>query len=252
MMTQQLGLVLVLLLTFCGRLPSSSVPQMKKTGDDANPCCKEVALADCWGFTAGEDSTASIQAAIDCPLAHTVVVRNMSSPWIVAPHHEATHLNVTELDTVRTAINFSTSNQLVIFQPGVIVLAKRFAFHGMNDNFAFVGSNFAPVRNVTILGKGALWKMWKHDYQCTACPTCSNKTSGQPVACPLPCDPCPACNTKSKLYNETKCCELRPPLLHLWSACGRTPETPRLLPGRVLPDSLLILPQTPSQSSGTA
>ena len=88
MMTQQLGLVLVLLLTFCGRLPSSSVPQMKKTGDDANPCCKEVALADCWGFTAGEDSTASIQAAIDCPLAHTVVVRNMSGPWIVAPPYE--------------------------------------------------------------------------------------------------------------------------------------------------------------------
>jgi hypothetical protein len=59
-----------------------------KTDNSANPCCQAVALADCWGFAAGEDSTASIQAAIDCPLAHTVVVRNMSGPWIVAPPYE--------------------------------------------------------------------------------------------------------------------------------------------------------------------
>jgi hypothetical protein len=48
-------------------------------------------------------------------------------------------------------------------RPGVVVLAKRWAFRGMNDNLAILGSNFGPVRNVTILGKGALWKMWKHD-----------------------------------------------------------------------------------------
>lgn len=170
---------------------------MKKTDDeDDNPCCKEVAHADCWGFTAGEDSTTSIQAAIDCTLAHTVVVKNMSGgPWIVAPQHEPTHLNATALGTVRTAINFSTSNQLIIFEPGVTVLAKRWAFHGMNDNLAYMGSKFGPVRNVTIVGEGAVFKMWKHDYQCTACPPSPS----------LPCDPCPACDPKSKLYNVTIC-----------------------------------------------
>jgi len=44
---------------------------------------------------------------------------------------------------------------------------------------------------------------------------------------------------------EKTLCELRPPLLstcHLWSACGSTPETPRLLHGRALPRSLNLWP----------
>ena len=63
-----------------------STPVPQKT-EDTDPCCQAVAHADCWGFTAGKDSTASIQAAINCSLAHTVVVKDMGSAWIVAPAH---------------------------------------------------------------------------------------------------------------------------------------------------------------------
>ena len=164
---------------------------------EIDPCCQEVAHAACWGFIPGRDSTASIQAAIDCPLAHTVLVQNMASPWIVSPPHEPASLNATSITTVRTAINFSSSNQLIIFEPGSVVEAKRWTFHGMNDNLAFLGSNWAPVRNVTIRGEGATWRMWKHDYQCTSCP------APRPGA--LPCSFCPKCDTKSDQYNSTEC-----------------------------------------------
>ena len=86
-------------------------------------CCQKVAHADCWGFRPGADSAASIQAAIDCPLARTVVVKNMGTPWIVGLPR--LHLPVDEHNmstyVYRAAINFSTPNQLVIFQPGVVV-----------------------------------------------------------------------------------------------------------------------------------
>eukprot|EP01050_Picozoa_sp_SAG11_P040562 SAG11_NODE_17706_length_511_cov_0.747573_1_plen_97_part_10 len=76
-------------------------------------CCAEVTYADCYGFHP-HDSTASIQAAIDCPLAHTVVVRSMGPPWIVAPPPASP--NATEHTILRAAVNFSSSNQLIIFE----------------------------------------------------------------------------------------------------------------------------------------
>ena len=63
-------------------------------------------------------------------------------------------------------------------RPGVVVLAKRWAFRGMNDNLAILGSNFGPVRNVTILGKGVLWKMWKHDCECPPLPAPNLRACG--------------------------------------------------------------------------
>ena len=131
----------------------------------ANSCCQAVAHADCWGFTPGRDATASIQAAIDCPLAHTVVVKDMGAPWVVAP--PPLHLPVYENNSAtyicRAAINFTRSNQLVIFQPGVVVEAKRWAFHGFKDSLAHIGSEWGAVRNLTVRGEGATWRMWKQD-----------------------------------------------------------------------------------------
>ena len=141
------------------------------------------------------------QAAIDCPLAHTVVVRSMGgSPWIVAPRTPASPNATAGLhNTLRAAVNFSSSNQLIIFEPGCVVEAKRWHFHGMHDSLFFIGGIWVdgggPVRNVTVQGHGATWKMWKRDYQCTACPA---KTPG-------PCEPCPRCDPNSRLYNQTQC-----------------------------------------------
>lgn len=99
-------------------------------------CCQAIAYADCWGFRPGADSAASIQAAIDCPLAHTVVVKNMGTPWIVGlPHLQLPVVFKPELGgTYRAALNFSNSDQLIIFQPGVVVEALRWSFHGARDN----------------------------------------------------------------------------------------------------------------------
>ena len=155
-------------------------------------CCagRDVVYADCWGFAPGADSTASIQAAIDCG-ASTVVVRDMGAPWIVSPHGASG-----KKATVRAAINFTSPNQLVVFAPGSVVEARRWSFHGMNDNLAFIGSDFGPVRNVTIRGEGAVWRMHKHDYQCTACP--EGQSGWQ-------CSTCAACMPDSSSYNATRC-----------------------------------------------
>ena len=155
-------------------------------------CCagRDVVYADCWGFAPGADSTASIQAAIDCG-ASTVVVRDMGAPWIVSPHGAGG-----KRATVRAAINFTSPNQLVVFAPGSVVEARRWSFHGMNDNLAFIGSDFGPVRNVTIRGEGAVWRMHKHDYQCTACP--EGQSGWQ-------CRTCAACMPDSSSYNATRC-----------------------------------------------
>ena len=53
----------------------------------------------------------------------------------------------------RAALNF-TSNQLVVFERGVVVEALRWDFHGPGDVFAYVGNDFNPVRNLTIRGEG--------------------------------------------------------------------------------------------------
>jgi hypothetical protein len=62
-----------------------------------------------WGFDAVE-ATGALQAAIDSGAAK-VVVESMPSPWIV--------------DKIRLA-----SHQELVFKPGVVVQAKRGAFHG--------------------------------------------------------------------------------------------------------------------------
>ena len=164
-----LGALLLLLLL---QQPSSSISAAGAHGGISNPCCQPVAHADCWGFRPGVDSAASIQAAIDCPLAHTVVVKNMGTPWIVGlPHLPLPVVFKPGLGgTYRGAMNFSSSNQLIIFQPGVVIEAERWSFQGFKDCLGNIGSEWGAVHNVTIRGEGAVWRMWKQDYQCYACP----------------------------------------------------------------------------------
>ncbi len=93
-----------------------------------------------WGFRA-EDSTVALQAAFDSRAA-TVVIPFMGEPWITRP------LKL-------------RSNQKVIFEPGVLVLAKKGEFLGKGDSLLTAAS----VSNLVLRGYGATLRMHKKDYE---------------------------------------------------------------------------------------
>jgi len=99
----------------------------------------EVANAAWWGFDAN-DSTDAIQAAINSG-ARKVIVPYMGSEWIVTPIELA-------------------SNQEIVFEPGVVVLAKEGEFKGGGDCL-FAARN---KQNITLTGYGATLRMRKADY----------------------------------------------------------------------------------------
>jgi len=100
---------------------------------------RTVANARWWGFDA-DDATQCLQAAIDSG-ARTVIVPYMGHDWIVRPI------------TLR-------SNQEIIFEPGVVVRAKKGEFKGRNDSlFSAAGAS-----NITLRGYGATLRMRKKDY----------------------------------------------------------------------------------------
>lgn len=99
-----------------------------------------VANASWWGFDP-DDSTEALQAAIDSK-AKTVVVPYMGAPWIVRP--------------IRLRGNLE-----LVFDPGVLVLAKRGEFKGGGDSLF----EAADCENIAIRGYGATLRMWKKDYQ---------------------------------------------------------------------------------------
>ena len=80
-----------------------------------------------WGFDPA-DSTAALQGAIDSG-AQRVVVPYMGSDWIVLP--------------IKLA-----SDQEIIFEPGVVVTAKKGAFRGRGDSL-FSAAN---QTNITLRG----------------------------------------------------------------------------------------------------
>lgn len=96
-----------------------------------------------WGFDK-EDVTAALQAAIDSK-AQKVVVPYMGDPWIVRPI------------TLRSDLE-------LVFEPGVLVLAKKGEFKGGGDSL-FRATN---MDNITIRGYGATLRMRKKDYQSDA------------------------------------------------------------------------------------
>ena len=102
-----------------------------------------VARASWWGFDETE-ATRTLQSAIDSG-AKKVIVEDLGSPWVV--------------DKIQLA-----SNQEVVFEKGVVVLAKKDAFKGTGDSLFTAWMK----ENVTLTGHGATLRMRKTDYQSDA------------------------------------------------------------------------------------
>jgi hypothetical protein len=101
---------------------------------------RTVANAAWWGFDR-DDSTEILQAAINSG-AKTLVVPYMGEPWVVRPLQ-------------------LRSQQEMVFEPGVLVLAKKGEFRGGCDSlFTAVGRS-----NLVLRGYGATLRMHKRDYQ---------------------------------------------------------------------------------------
>lgn len=93
-----------------------------------------------WGFST-EDATQYLQSAIDSG-AKRVVVPFMGTEWILRP--------------VRLRGNLE-----LVFEPGVLVLAKKGEFRGKGDSL-FAATD---AENITLRGYGATLRMHKKDYQ---------------------------------------------------------------------------------------
>ena len=100
----------------------------------------DTAHADWWGFDE-TDSTEAIQQAVDSG-AKRVVIPYMGKPWIIRP------------------IRLHSDLELV-FEPGVLVLARKGEFRGGGDSLFAV----QDASNIVIRGYGAVLRMRKQDYQ---------------------------------------------------------------------------------------
>ena len=98
-----------------------------------------VAMASWWGFDPA-DSTSALQAAINSG-AKKLIVNNVGKPWVVRPISLA-------------------SNQEIIFEKGVEVIAKRGEFKGKNDCLFRADRK----QNVSLVGYGAIVRMHRSDY----------------------------------------------------------------------------------------
>ena len=98
------------------------------------------ANASWWGFD-GDDATAALQDAIDSK-AKTVIVPYTGAPWIVRP---------IEL----------RSNLELVFEPGVVVLAKKGEFKERWDCLF----SALTKSDITIRGSGTILRMRKEDYR---------------------------------------------------------------------------------------
>lgn len=97
------------------------------------------ARASWWGWN-GADDTEALQAAIDSGVPKLIVDR-MAGAWTVRPL-------------------LGRSNQILVFEKGVEVLAKKGEFKGIHDSmFSFRGAT-----NVTMSGYGAVLRMRRMDY----------------------------------------------------------------------------------------
>lgn len=92
-----------------------------------------------WGFEK-EDSTAALQAAIRSRVPR-LIVGNMGAPWI----------------TDRLTC---VSDQEIVFEKGVEVVAKKGAFTGLTDSLF----TLSCVTNVTLRGPGVTLRMRRADY----------------------------------------------------------------------------------------
>lgn len=118
-------------------LPNGPAPQAI---EEVKSGARADANAAWWGFDAA-DATGALQAAIDSG-AKTVRVPYMGRPWIIRP------------------VKLRGDLELV-FEPGVLVLAKEGEFRGKGDSLFTA----ADVSNVAVRGYGATLRMRKKDYQ---------------------------------------------------------------------------------------
>ena len=100
---------------------------------------KTVRVSADFGFDP-EDSTRFLRAAMDSG-AKKVIVDRQKSDWV-------------------TTSLTGAPNQTVIFENGVVLRAKRGAFHGRSDSLL----NYIGCSNVTIIGYGAVLKMERDVY----------------------------------------------------------------------------------------
>lgn len=101
---------------------------------------RSLASAAWWGFDE-QDSTVSLQAAIRSG-ARKLVIPNMGKPWIVTPL-------------------LLESNQEIVFEEGVVVMAREGAFPGKGDSLLTARDK----ENIILRGPGASLVMRKQDYQ---------------------------------------------------------------------------------------
>ncbi len=125
-----------------GALADSASPNAPNPAAIARVKSGEIVEANAawWGFNA-EDSTECLQAAIDSG-AKKLVIPFMDREWIARP------LKL-------------RSNIEIVFEPGVIVLAKKGEFTAGGDSL-FSATDAADI---TLYGKGATLRMRKRDYQ---------------------------------------------------------------------------------------
>ena len=93
-----------------------------------------------WGFDEA-DSTDFLRAAISSGVRR-LVVDNVGKPWVTKPL-------------------FAASNQEIVFERGVELVAKRGDFMGSEDCLL----SLIGVSNVVLRGPGAVFRMWQEDYR---------------------------------------------------------------------------------------
>jgi hypothetical protein len=137
-----LPLALGIVLELAAPIFAAGSPVNQLAIDDVRAGRCKVARAAWWGFQP-EESTKALQAAINSG-AEKVIVEKMQSPWIV--------------DRIKLA-----GNQELVFEKGVVVLAKKGAFHGPSDSlFSAAGKS-----NIKLTGCGAphvVLQMRRDDY----------------------------------------------------------------------------------------
>jgi hypothetical protein len=144
--TAMLTRIVLLVLAVLGSLPApGQTPRLmnvkdQQAAEETVAGKRTTANAAWWGFNR-EDSTEALQAAINSG-AKTLIVPFMGDPWIVRPLQ-------------------LRSQQEIILEPGVLILAKKGEFQGGGDSlFSAVGQS-----NLVIHGYGATLRMHKRDYQ---------------------------------------------------------------------------------------
>ncbi len=123
----------------------SETPPMPCQRNDA--AVQQVAAGECatasaawWGFNS-EDATDTLQAALDSK-AKTLVIPYMGEAWVVRPLR-------------------LHGDQEIIFESGVMLLAKKGEFQGGGDSM-LTATN---AENLILRGYGAVLRMRKKDYQ---------------------------------------------------------------------------------------